>query len=147
MDRKNDGYNSWQNNMFKSTSQKWLSYIICGAILLFFESSCNKTDVQNAVIKGNIMHHSWQVAGVMVYLKKNVTEFPGYNTQLYDDSTQAKSKVRGEAPFVFRGLAAGDYYVYVYGFDSLFNMPVRGAQAYHISDNLQIVESDIMVSE
>jgi len=24
---------------------------------------------------------------------------------------------------------------------------VRGAQAYHISDNLQIVESDIMVSE
>jgi hypothetical protein len=147
MDRKNDGYNSWQNNMLKSTSQKWLSYIIGCIMVLFFCSSCGKTDIQNAVIKGNIMHHSWQVAGVMVYLKKNVTEFPGYNTQLYDDSTQAKSKVRGEAPFVFRGLAAGDYYVYVYGFDSLFNMPVRGAQAYHISDNLQIVESDIMVSE
>ena len=133
--------------MLKSTAQKWLSYIICNGMVLFFLSGCNKTDIQNAVIKGNVMHHTWQVAGVKVYLKKNVTEFPGYNTQLYDDSTQAISKVRAEAPFVFRGLAAGDYYVYVYGFDSLFNMPVRGAQAYHISDNLQIVESDIMVSE
>lgn len=147
MDRENDGYNSWRCNMLKITVQKWLSYIFCNGMAVFFLIGCGKTNIQNAVIKGNVMHHTWQVSGVMVYLKKDVTEFPGYDTKLYDDSTQAISKVRAEAPFVFRGLAAGDYYIYVYGFDSLFNMPVRGAQAYHISDNLQIVESDIMVSE
>jgi|LakMenEpi03Aug12_release.lakeMendotaPanAssembly.Ray.scaffolds.fasta_scaffold345520_2 hypothetical protein len=115
--------------------------------IIFLSTGCNKVELKNAVIKGRVMHHEWEVAGVKVYLKKNVTEFPGYNTALYDDSTKAISSVRFEAPFAFRGLEAGDYYVYVYGFDTLFNMPVRGAQFYQISDNLEIVNTDVIVSE
>jgi len=120
--------------------------------LLFFTLliglfACNKPELKNAVIKGRVVHHEWEVAGVTVYLKKNVTEFPGYDISLYDDSVKAKSSVRSEAPFAFRGLEAGDYYIYAYGYDSLFNMTVRGAQYYHISDNLEIVNKDVTVSE
>ena len=35
------------------------------------------------------VHHSWDVSGIMIYLKKNATEFPGKYSSKYDFKGEA----------------------------------------------------------
>lgn len=100
-----------------------------------------------AVIKGTVNHHEWEVPGMKVYIKKNSTEFPGFNGSDYDDSTMAISNERFKAPFVFRYLEPGQYYLMAKGFDTTFNMPAKGAIAVSIQSNYDIKDVVLVVSE
>ena len=114
---------------------------------VYFIPSCTKPEKEYAVIKGTVKHHEWEVAGMKVYLKKDAPDFPGFNEQMYDDSTVAKSSVRFKAPFVFRNLEPGDYYLLAKGFDTIFNMPAKGAIYVNIKDVYDIKDVTLVVSE
>lgn len=109
--------------------------------------SCTKPEKEYAVIKGTVNHHEWEVSGMNVYIKKNAKDFPGFNEQNYDDSTVAKSSIRFKAPFVFRYLEPGDYYLMAKGFDTTFNMPAKGAIHVVITSVYEIKDIQLVVSE
>ncbi|MEI6310892.1 MAG: hypothetical protein WCP57_01405 [Bacteroidota bacterium] len=116
-------------------------------ILLFLLAACSKPDKEYAVIKGTTNHHEWEVPGLKVYIKKNAPTFPGFNSAVYDDSTVSVSSERFKAPFVFRYLEPGDYYLMANGYDTLFGMPVKGALGVSIYDNYEIKNVQLIVSE
>lgn len=116
-------------------------------LLIAMATSCNKPEQELAVIKGTVNHHEWEVPGVTVYIKYQSKEFPGYNTRNYDDSIKAISAERFKAPFVFRNLQPGYYYLYASGFDTLFNMPVRGYMPVQVSSGYDIKNVTLVVSE
>jgi hypothetical protein len=114
------------------------------SVFIFLLSSCKKDrNADNAAaVKGTIMlevhsiHHTWDVSGIKVYLKKNVTEFPGMDSTLYDISGQAD----GYGIFTFENLFHGNYYVYASGYDAYFGAHVYGyspvvLDAEHVTDN------------
>jgi hypothetical protein len=99
-------------------------------ILLFI--SCKK-DVQrdedgHIIVKGSnrlivtLVHHSWAVTNVSVWLKNNATEFPGTDTMVYDWNTT--SDLSGVA--VFENLFPGNYFLYAKGFDATWGGEVHG---------------------
>ena len=104
--------------------------------LLFFSllvfSGCRKSPVLNEdgqpVIQGNVvlnvhvMHHTWGVPYIRVYIKRNATEFPGEDTTLYDSYIQADN----EGWVQFNNLYPGNYYLYATGYDYYFAAPVIG---------------------
>ena len=96
------------------------------------------------MLTGSVKHHEWTVTGVRVFLKKNVTEFPGKDTTLYDDVCTASGP---DAIYSFRKLPAGNYYLLATGFDSLFRAPVRGWTGITLATNQDIITKDIAVSE
>jgi hypothetical protein len=116
-------------------------------IILYLGVACGKSEKEYAVIKGTTNHHEWEVPGLKVYIKKNTSTFPGFNSALYDDSTVSISSERFKAPFVFRYLEPGDYYVMANGYDTLFGMPVKGALGVTIYDNYEIKDVQLIVSE
>ena len=61
------------------------------------------------------IHHTWDVSGISIYLKKNATDFPGKDTSLYE----FKGITDGYGKYTFEKLFPGDYYLYVSGFDSI----------------------------
>lgn len=118
-----------------------LTLSISSAILV----GCTREDiVSNGVVSGQVKHHEWTVPGIKVYLKKDAKDFPGRDTSLYNLVSTASGM---DAYYAFRGLPAGDYYLYATGYDSLFLAPVSGWRSVHIKDGLDIATADIAVSE
>lgn len=107
-------------------------------------SACEKDEpVQNAVIKGQVMHHSWFIPYSTVYLKENTLDFPGYDEAVYDKQVEANQF--GE--YAFRELSSGNYFIMAKGYDSLISEPIRGGFEAVVNNNLEIVVVDVPVVE
>ena len=99
--------------------------------LLFF--SCRKSEDHNSdgqvIVTGKnklivtVMHHTWAVPNVNVFLKNNATVFPGTDTAVYD--WKKPSDNSGIA--VFENLFEGNYFLYAEGFDQTWGAEVMGA--------------------
>ena len=99
-------------------------------ILLF--TGCEKDAERNSdghiIVKGSnrlivsVIHHTWAVTNIQVWLKEDATEFPGTNTSLYDWS--ATTDAGGTA--IFNELFPGNYFLYAKGFDTVFGAEVHG---------------------
>lgn len=106
---------------------KIIIYFFLGMSLL---SSCKKDNNTNSgnAVQGTInlevhaKHHSWDVAGIMIYLKKNTTEFPGKDSSVYNYS----GKTDGYGKFNFEHLYPGNYYIYASGYDNVWGANVIG---------------------
>lgn len=112
--------------------------------------SCKKdgSNGDNTVIKGVIslrvhaMHHSWDVAGIGVYLKIHATVFPGTDTTLYE----YKGKADQNGEFVFEKLLPAKYFIYVSGYDSIWGSQVIGELPVSLfSENLTSNHADVTV--
>ena len=87
----------------------------------------------NVVLNVHVVHHSWDINNVKVYLKANTLVYPGPDSSLYDKylTTDGYGKVS------FTKLIPGNYYLYCSGFDSLFGANVIGyKQIYLTEENL-----------
>jgi len=113
-----------------------------GYLILFFgiiTSSCKKdADVsKNKIVPAPIslevhaVHHSWDVPGINVYLKKNATEFPGKDSSLYE----YQGKTDGYGKYTFEHLYLGNYYLYATGFDSLWGANVTSSFPINLNSN------------
>jgi hypothetical protein len=79
------------------------------------------------------MHHTWDVSGIPVYLKKNATEFPGTDSTIYEFS----GRTDGYGKITFENLFPGKYYVYASGYDAVWGSNVIGYAPLSLySDNL-----------
>jgi len=99
-------------------------------------SSCKKQDDKEKIIYGTlslqvkVMHHTWGVPNIPVYLKKNTILYPGPDSSLYELSTIADSD--GNA--VFEKLYPGKYYLMAKGYDYYFGAGVIGSIALNLSN-------------
>ncbi|REJ81400.1 MAG: hypothetical protein DWQ44_10155 [Bacteroidetes bacterium] len=100
------------------------------AILAQIIFSCEKSERrkdEGVVVPGNLMleakvvHHTWEVPGVWVYLKRNAVEFPGYDSTLYEFKLLSDSY----GTVLFENLYPGNYYLYASGYDAWFGANVR----------------------
>ena len=94
-------------------------------------ASCQKKEAGTApVVQGSIdlevhaVHHTWDVSGIFMYLKRNAADFPGTDSSIYDFKGQAD----GYGRMTFEHLYPGTYYVYASGYDSRWGDNVRGEQ-------------------
>jgi len=95
--------------------------------------SCKKNEEHNSegqvIVTGtnklivSVVHHTYSLQGIKVYLKNNTTVFPGTDTSVYDWSTT--SDPSGIA--VFDHLFEGNYFLYAEGFDYNIGVNVIGA--------------------
>ena len=112
--------------------------LLFSAILVLF--SCKKENDSNPIaVNGNVVlnvhviHHSWDVCNVNVYLEANTLVYPGPDSTLYDQylTTDGYGKV------TFTKLIPGNYYLYCSGYDTLFGAQVIGyKQVYLTQENL-----------
>jgi len=105
--------------------------IIIISLILLLNYSCKKESTVSGsgpIVKGTIsleahaVHHNWDVYGIMIYLKKNVTDFPGKDSSVYEYRGLADSYGK----FTFENLYPGNYYVYASGFDNIWGSNVTG---------------------
>lgn len=112
-------------------------------MLLILATGCEK-DNQTGSISGSISlevvakHHSWGVGGLSVFLKDNVTQFPGYDTSLY----RWRMTTDPSGHTSFDSLFPGDYYVYAIGYDSIWGDSVIGYMP--VSINSQQLDENTM---
>ena len=114
--------------------------------------SCDKDSqqpvgvIKHATLIEEVMHHQWTIPNIPVYIKKDATEFPGKDTATYDFSI----KTNQAGTVQFDGLAYGNYYLFVHGWDPIFQDSVIGYKPVVISDSSAgggIVDDRIFVSE
>ena len=74
------------------------------------------------------------VSGIMIYLKKNATDFPGKDSTIYEYKGMADSYGK----FTFENLYPGNYYVYASGFDVLWASNVIGYLPISLNENTVI---------
>jgi hypothetical protein len=110
--------------------RRFLSSVLVILFLIF--SGCSKENTApggNPVVEGTIqlevhsIHHSWDVSGIVVYLAKNATEFPGRDSSVYD----LKGQSDGYGKYTFEKLYPGNYYVYASGYDAIWGSYVFGS--------------------
>jgi len=123
--------------------------VLIASCLLFLVCSCRKNNPSpgtNATVPGDlqlnvqVLHHSWEVGFIDVYLKRNATTFPGKDSSLYDLHVKAD----GHGLAVFTQLYPGNYYVYASGFDvSVANMVLGYAPVSLNSATLHDQQADL----
>jgi hypothetical protein len=127
-----------------------LLVLVSGGIFFY---ACDKdpeqpipSDKIKATLVVEVMHHQWTIPNIPVYLKKNATEFPGQDTTLYE-----LKMITDQSGYVqFNNLLYGNYYLFVHGWDPIFNDSVIGYKPVVISDSSAgggIVDDRIFVSE
>ena len=98
-------------------------------LLVLTLGGCKKNSDSQQIIQGTlsldiqVMHHSWVVPNIPLYLKKDATEFPGNDTSIYELKTYADSD--GKA--LFEKLYPGKYYLFAKGYDYYFGADVIGS--------------------
>jgi hypothetical protein len=107
-------------------------FAVCSFVILIIASCKKDSQMTNesgqVVVQGNITlkvqakHHYWGVPYLPVYLKKNVTSWPGADSTKYEFHTTADNDGNCE----FDHLFPGDYYLYGHGYDAIFGMNVIG---------------------
>ncbi len=114
--------------------------------------SCKKEDDKEKIIYGTlslqvkVMHHTWGVPNIPVYLKKNAIQYPGPDSSVYELSTIADS----DGIAVFEKLYPGKYYLMAKGYDYYFGAGVIGSIALNLSNPVspsEPVQVTLMVSE
>ena len=113
--------------------------------LLGLFTACDDSDItpeQSITLKVSVKHHSLLVPGAEIYLEKS-DEFPGTEPAFYSSSTLADEWAVG----VFTELSEGTYWMYSEGFDG--SDSVRGYNSIFLTDTLllDIVETELQVSE
>jgi hypothetical protein len=90
-------------------------------------SSCEKdkskdSDIISGAysIEAHVVHHNWDVSGIMIYLEKDAETFPGRDSSVYDYKGQAD----GYGKFTFEKLHPGKYYLYASGYDETWGSNV-----------------------
>ncbi len=115
---------------------KALNYPLIALVLLAF-AACDKDkhhptgSIQggNVTVTAQVMHHTWFIPGSKVFIKSNVTQFPGTDTTLYDSF-----KIADSYGFVqFDKVVNGNYYLYAKGFDVNVAKPVWGYLPFTVS--------------
>jgi len=104
------------------------------------------SDKVKATLVVEVMHHQWTIPGIPVYLKKDATQFPGQNVSLYDYTLTTNQA----GTVQFNKMLYGNYYLYVKGWDPVFQDTVIGYKPVVINDSSAaggIVDDRIYVSE
>ncbi len=121
-------------------------------LYVLISSGCKKNSDTPQIIEGTlslevqVMHHSWNVPNIPLYLKKNATEFPGNDTSVYELKTYADSDGKG----AFDKLYPGKYYLFAQGYDYYFGADVVGSTAVNLTNSSSVnepVHVTLMVSE
>ncbi len=121
-------------------------------LYVLISSGCKKNSDTPQIIEGTlslevqVMHHSWNVPNIPLYLKKNATEFPGNDTSVYELKTYADSD--GKA--AFDKLYPGKYYLFAKGYDYYFGADVVGSTFINLTSSASVnepVHVTLMVSE
>ena len=74
----------------KKIKTYFLIFLIIPISYFFAACQKEKTGTDGIVVPGNIslevhaVHHNWDVSGITIYLEKNVTDFPGKDSTIYD---------------------------------------------------------------
>jgi hypothetical protein len=116
------------NNFFK---------IFLFGLIAFCFSGCKKKNgtLSNADLKGNItlyvhvVHHTYTLSGINVYLQKGATNYPGDNPSSYEYSTVSDANGTAE----FDNLPYGAIWVYGTGVDTKLNRSVVGNTGLELS--------------
>lgn len=104
-------------------------FIITSLIAALLFISCNKSDDNQGSVTGTnriivtVIHHTYVVPNMRIFLKNNATEYPGSDTTLYNWKTS--SDASGTA--IFNNLFEGNYFLYATGFDQQIGLNVIGA--------------------
>jgi hypothetical protein len=119
-------------------------------LILVVISSCKKEnhDVVTGKysLKITVMHHERILKDISVYLKYNTTEFPGYDTTLYDWSKT--SDLSGNVSFDH--LFEGNYFLYGSGMDDGIGMHVIGGTSVAVNASTVVnneIHDTLMVTE
>lgn len=121
-------------------------------LFLLFSAGCKKKDTQDQIIYGSfsvditVMHHSWNVPNIPVYLKKNADQFPGFDSSVYEYKAIADSDGKAQ----FEHLYPGKYYLFSKGYDYYFGAEVVGASPLVLNNpdsQNETIQVTIMVSE
>jgi hypothetical protein len=97
-------------------------------LLILLLVSCSKEKDETSTVTGTLslevhaVHHTLDVAGIVIYLKKNSTSFPGNDSSIYN----YKGTTDGYGKYTFEKLFPGNYYVLASGYDSLWHTNVTG---------------------
>ena len=121
---------------------------ILTSLLLF--AACKKEE-PGGVVHGNItlrvqvLHHSWPIHHLPVYLEANSVTWPGRDSTLYDRVLQT----RQDGTCDFTGLYPGNYYLYASGYDPTVDSLVIGYMPVQVlsADEDKIQEITLYVSE
>jgi hypothetical protein len=99
-------------------------------VAAIFAVSCGKDDENGSgVVKGtnklivSVVHHTYSIPGIEVYLKYNATEFPGTDTTKYEWMDLSDNSGIAE----FENLFEGNYFIYAKGLDQQIGLFVAGA--------------------
>ncbi|MDQ3191100.1 MAG: hypothetical protein M3Q58_05850 [Bacteroidota bacterium] len=116
--------------------------------IAFFTFSCKKEGVGGKVeLAVFVKHHKELIPNAVVYIKYGAKEFPGPDSENYDDSAICGSDVHHLGHTHFKDLKKGDYYLYSVGYDSTINLPVTGGIPVQIKEKAGEVTVDIPVTE
>lgn len=96
----------------------------------------------NITLKVEVKHHSILVPGAKIWLEKS-DEFPGTQSDIYSRETIADEWATGS----FTELSTGTYWMYAEGYDGADS--VAGYNSIFLTDTLllDIVETELQVSE
>jgi len=104
--------------------------LVLFCFLAWMGVSCNREGVGGkASISGVVMHHDSLIHGAVVFIKYGATDWPGFDSELYDDEITTSAS---DASFSFTNLFKGDYYLYARGFDPAFMQEVMGGMPVEI---------------
>ncbi|MBL4576987.1 MAG: hypothetical protein JKY18_04855 [Flavobacteriales bacterium] len=117
-------------------------YLFCA--LVWCSLACNKEGVGGkASIQGVVRHGTVIITDAIVYIKYGADNFPGFDSQLYDDNVISAS----DGSYSFRNLYKGDYYLYVMGFDATINESVSGGVGVKLEKKRESKDLDIAVEK
>src|SRR5262245_62530537 len=101
-------------------------FLSLAAGIIFYSCKKDSTEPAGVIKSGTLLlevsHHSWTIPDIPVYIKKDVIEFPGKDTASYDFSIHTNQAGTAQ----FSGLIYGSYYVFVHGWDPIFQDTVIG---------------------
>ena len=117
--------------------------ILIFAILGLIQFSCKKKTSGglggNANLKITVIHHAAVLDSCKVYIKFNSSE--AVSISEYELSEWISKDSLGNSHVIFKGLKAGDYYLYGEGYDPSILNNVKGGIPYTIQE-----ETDISVN-
>lgn len=113
-------------------------------LLIIGASACKKNQLGGkAVVQGYVKHHGKNIPYARVFIKLKCYEFPGNDTNVYDD--KVITDVNGYFKINFY---KGDYYLYGFGYDYSIPAPhiVSGGTHVYLRYNEQ-KNMDLYVTE
>ena len=116
--------------------------------LILLNLSCKKEGVGGkSDLSVFVKHHENLIPNAVVYIKYGATEFPGHESQNYDNSAICGSEGHEAGHTDFKGLKKGFYYLYSVGWDSTIQMAVSGGIPIVINQKAGEMTVDIPVVE